>query len=86
MLITVFQTLSQISLKNFYIQQLLWRFFRNKVFPYQEFMHNLKLTYEISLNYYFLFNFRFDINAFHKDCDNKGIIVIKAFIFSKALR
>ena len=45
MLITVFQTLNQISLKIFDIQQLLWRFLRNKVFPYQEFMHNLILTY-----------------------------------------
>ena len=41
-----------------------------------------------SFNYYFLFNLRFDAEAFHNDCDNKGIIiifiVIKTFNFSKA--
>ena len=45
MLITTFQALSQISLIILYFQQLLWRFLRNKVFPYQELMHNLILTY-----------------------------------------
>ena len=50
-------------------------------------MHNLILNFE-SFNYYFVFNFRFDTEAFHRDCDNKGIIilfiVIKTFLFSKA--
>ena len=38
----------------------------------------------MSFNDYLLFNFRFDTEAFHKDCDNKGIIVLKTFNFSKA--
>ena len=28
----------------------------------------------MSFNDYLLFNFRFDTKAFHKDCDNKGIL------------
>ena len=36
-------------------------------------MPNLILNLK-SLNDYLLFNFRFDIKAFHKDCDNKGIL------------
>ena len=48
---------------------------RNKTFNYQGFMLNLIFTLE-SLNHYFLFYFRFDAEAFHKDCDNKGIIIV----------
>ena len=36
-------------------------------------MPNLILNLK-SFNDYLLFNFRFDIKAFHKDCDNKGIL------------
>ena len=50
-------------------------------------MPNLILNLK-SFNDYLLFNFRFDIKAFHKDCDNKGnfmlFIVLKTFNFSKA--
>ena len=50
-------------------------------------MPNLILNLK-SFNNYLLFNFRFDIKEFHKDCDNKGIfilfIVLKIFTFSKA--
>ena len=46
---------------------------RNKIFNYQGFTLNLIFNL-MSFNYYLLLNFRFDIEAFHKDCDNKGIL------------
>ena len=36
-------------------------------------MPNLILIF-LSFNDYLLFNFRFDAEAFHRDCDNKGIL------------
>ena len=37
-------------------------------------MPNLILNLIESFNDYLLFNFRFDPEAFHEDCDNKGIL------------
>ena len=44
-------------------------------------MHNVILNLIESFNDYLLFNFSCDVKAFHKDCDNKGILFLKTFNF-----